>query len=479
MSDDAQTIQSAIQLLELGGRLTLFMGGLIKNYGFPAFKFGTRSLGKIMQVAGTLLYAQFAEKNTLSSLIEKKGNDLTYFEVNTENEDELKKIKKQLEAYNIDYAQMPDLCGGDGKTQFAFSPKDAVRFKMFLRNLDERRKDHPDLPELNIISVEDYANTGYDANDKPTPELSELMKSAEEEIKKERKAQEKEAAKTGKKVESPDLSPGPETKTYRSPDNALNAFDAVAMKDRKAREMFIADKENPGNYIRCKAIPESNNGNDYIRTEFEAYRNGNPVYKAEGRTVDGKSAHWADIKRQLKIQSGISGKCYAFDDEDSLENWQKNVSRNSDTVAFDEFAAEYEKQASPGFIKEIDAENIIKIKKDGNILVDIPEFEKSCMIIDRDSVISLDEGKLKVKFSHDKNYLVMDKASSKSAFIKTSQIESMWRMGSLNRKFQELNNQYEYMKSRSASKSKAEFAKDMTGSMENVLHSATKKRSAG
>ena len=142
MSDDAQTIQSAIQLLELGGRLTLFMGGLIKNYGFPAFKFGTRTLGKIMQVAGTLLYAQFAEKNTLSSLIEKKGNDLTFFEVNTENEDELKKLKKQLEAYNIDYAQMPDLCGGDGKTQFAFSPKDAIRFRMFLRNQAERRKDH-------------------------------------------------------------------------------------------------------------------------------------------------------------------------------------------------------------------------------------------------------------------------------------------------------------------------------------------------
>ena len=179
------------------------------------------------------------------------------------------------------------------------------------------------------------------------------------------------------------------------------------------------------------------------------------------------------------MKSGITGKCLLFRSKEDLEKWQKTASKGGNTVAFDEFAAEYEKQASSGFVREIDAENIIKINKDGHFLVDIPEYEKSCMMIDRDSVIGLDNGKLKVKFSHDKNYLVMDKASSKSAFIKTSQIESMWRMGSLNRKFQELNNQYEYMKSRTASKSKAEFAKDMTGSMENVLSSATKKRNIG
>ena len=478
MSDDAQTIQSAIQLLELGGRLTLFMGGLIKNYGFPAFKFGTRTLGKIMQVAGTLLYAQFAEKNTLSSLIERKGNDLTFFEVNTENEDELKKLKKQLEAYNIDYAQMPDLCGGDGKTQFAFSPKDAIRFKMFLRNQAERRKDHPNLPEINIISAEDYANTGYDENDKPTPELNELMKSAEEEIKKERDAKEKEAAKTGKKVESPEMSPGPEVKTCESLSDALDRH--TSGKFAGKNDFFVASRDDPESYIHCKPSNDTYKGKDYLRTEYEVFRQGKSVYKTDDRRFDGRTSnYWATVKEKLEMKSGITGKCLLFRSKEDLEKWQKTASKGGNTVAFDEFAAEYEKQASSGFVREIDAENIIKINKDGHFLVDIPEYEKSCMMIDRDSVIGLDNGKLKVKFSHDKNYLVMDKASSKSAFIKTSQIESMWRMGSLNRKFQELNNQYEYMKSRTASKSKVEFAKDMTGSMENVLSSATKKRNIG
>ena len=191
MSDDAQTIQSAIQLIEIGGRVTMLLGGFMKNVGLPVLKGGVKGLGKIMQVGGALIYGAFKEKNTLKDLVAEKGNDIVFFEVSSEQKEVLKDMEKQMKAYGITFARMPDLCGGDGRTQYAFSPKDAVRFRMFLRNQAERKKDHPDLPEVRIISAEDYANTGYDSSGSPTPELDEIMKSAEEEIRKEREAQQK------------------------------------------------------------------------------------------------------------------------------------------------------------------------------------------------------------------------------------------------------------------------------------------------
>ena len=127
-------------------------------------------------------------------------------------------MEKQMKVYGITFACMPDLCGGDDRTQYAFSPKDAVRFRMFLRNQAERKKDHPDLSEIRIISAEDYANTGYDSSDNPTPELDEIMKSAEGEIRKEREAQQK-----VKNAGAPEMSPGPEAKTCISkPYNSEN-----------------------------------------------------------------------------------------------------------------------------------------------------------------------------------------------------------------------------------------------------------------
>ena len=118
----------------------MLLGGFMKNLGLPVLKGGVKGLGKIMQVGGALIYGAFKEKNTLKDLVAEKGNDLVFFEVSSEQKGILKDMEKQMKAYGITFARMPDLCGGDGRTQYAFSPKDAVRFRMFLRNQAERKK---------------------------------------------------------------------------------------------------------------------------------------------------------------------------------------------------------------------------------------------------------------------------------------------------------------------------------------------------
>lgn len=300
MSDDAQTIQSAIQLIEIGGRVTMLLGGFMKNLGLPVLKGGVKGLGKIMQVGGALIYGAFKEKNTLKDLVAEKGNDIVFFEVSSEQKEVLKDMEKQMKAYGITFARMPDLCGGDGRTQYAFSPKDAVRFRMFLRNQAERKKDHPDLPEIRIISAEDYANTGYDSSDNPTPELDEIMKSAEEEIRKEREAQQK-----AKNAGAPEMSPGPEAKICKGLDEAV---DRDTDRELREHDFFIADADAPGNYIHCRPQTEKFNGRDYIRTYYDIYRDGQLVYQADDGRFEGRSrTYWAEVKQKMMEESGISG----------------------------------------------------------------------------------------------------------------------------------------------------------------------------
>ncbi len=474
MSDDAQTIQSAIQLIEIGGRVTMLLGGFMKNLGLPVLKGGVKGLGKIMQVGGALIYGAFKEKNTLKDLVAEKGNDIVFFEVSSEQREVLKDMEKQMKAYGITFARMPDLCGGDGRTQYAFSPKDAVRFRMFLRNQAERKKDHPDLPEVKIISAEDYANTGYDSSDNPTPELDEIMKSAEEEIRKEREAQQK-----AKNAGAPEMSPGPEAKTCRGLDEAV---DRDTDRELREHDFFIADADAPGNYIHCRPQTEKFNGRDYIRTYYDIYRDGRLVYQADDGRFEGRSrTYWAEVKQKMMEESGISGKCYRFRSREGFDKWKAGAGRGGNYTAQDEFFRTYEQQAGPGFVKRIDAENLIKTTKDGHLLVDVPEMPGRCLLIDRDSVIR--QGYLHhkgardncffVRFREDGRYLLMDKKTGNKAFISHERIKTLWRMGSLKRKARELGNRYDSL-AKSRTRTRPEMAKELSGELGDVLSNAAK-----
>lgn len=474
MSDDAQTIQAAIQLIELGGRVTLSLGSFLKNYGFGMVRGGAKGLGKLLQVTGSLIYGAFKEKNTLKDLVAEKGNDLVFFEVSSENKESLKDMEKQMKAYGITFARMPDLCGGDGKTQYAFSPKDAVRFRMFLRSQAEKKKDHPDLPAVKIISAEDYANTGFDENDKPTKELDAIMRSAEEEIRKEREAQQK-----AKNAKTPETSPGPEAKTCRGLDEAVNRDTGRELQEQ---DFFIADVNNPNNYIHCRPKTENYKGKDYIRTYYDVYKDGNLVYQADDRRFEGRSKnYWAEIKQKMMEESGIRGKCYRFDSKEGFDKWKAGSGRGGKYTAQDEFFHTFEQQTSPGFTKRIDMENLIKTTKDGHLLVDVPEMPGKCLLIEKESLIregylhhkGVQDNCMFVRFRENGKYLLMDKKSGKTAFVDHDQIRTLWRMGSLRKKAKELNNQYDFLL-HNRTLTNAEMAKDLSGDIEEILSKVSK-----
>lgn len=113
----------------------------------------------------------------LLSACKAKGDSLVFINANTEDTEALKVIEKEMKKHGIMFAKMPDLCGGDGRTQYAIPGSNIPAFKAF--QSDHSRGEFRDI-FVGEISITDYMDTGKQRDGKNTPEYEEIKKSAEE-----------------------------------------------------------------------------------------------------------------------------------------------------------------------------------------------------------------------------------------------------------------------------------------------------------
>lgn len=132
---------------------------------------------RTLKLLNTLYHAKWKGKTSFNRLRQTKGEDMLFVNVSTEKESLLKLIEEELTAHQIMFAKLPDLCGGDGRTQYAVSQTDAERFKAFLL-------DHGTGPNRTVlvgpVRPEDYLATGEDTMKNPTPEMRNLERDARE-----------------------------------------------------------------------------------------------------------------------------------------------------------------------------------------------------------------------------------------------------------------------------------------------------------
>lgn len=107
-----------------------------------------------------------------------KGDNIQFVNVSTEDMVVLKQIEQEMQAHGILFARMPDLCGGDGRTQYVISSDDMVKFKAFL--LDHSAGRYRGI-KVGLISAADYARSGLTRNETPTQEMKLLTGRAEQE----------------------------------------------------------------------------------------------------------------------------------------------------------------------------------------------------------------------------------------------------------------------------------------------------------
>lgn len=170
-------VSDALQLVMVSGRMIAVVSRL--SYRAALFQF---------KVLNTLYLSKWKGKSSLNRLRKIKGDNLIYLNFSTENAEKLKLVEKELTAHQILFARLPDLCGGDGRTQYALAASDIGKVKAFL--LDHNKGPWKEIT-AGLISAMDYAETGRDINGKETKELQTLEKQAAEELKQKQEKQKK------------------------------------------------------------------------------------------------------------------------------------------------------------------------------------------------------------------------------------------------------------------------------------------------
>lgn len=165
---DQGELQAEIQIIEIVGKGFYWGAILGKNI--------TLSTVKLMN---TLYLAKWRGKTSFHRFRAIHGGDMNFFNIATENKRELKQIYASMKKHGILAGKLPDLCGGDGKTQIVVAPCDMAKMESFLLDHFHSRLGHI---KIGPISSADYERTGYDQGGKKTPEYQELEKSALKEL---------------------------------------------------------------------------------------------------------------------------------------------------------------------------------------------------------------------------------------------------------------------------------------------------------
>ncbi len=161
-------VGDAVQVVMLCGRSVMLIGNISLKLAM-----------QIVKLLNTIYLAKWEGSVSLNRLRQIKGDDFVFINVSSEKKEDLAAIEKEMKSHGILYARMPDLCGGDARTQYAIASSDAVKMKAMLL-------DHTAGPNSHIrvgpISEADYMMTGKKADGTDTKEMETLKKSAQETI---------------------------------------------------------------------------------------------------------------------------------------------------------------------------------------------------------------------------------------------------------------------------------------------------------
>ena len=246
-------VGDAVQVVMLCGRGVMLLGNI--------------SLKLAMQIAklmNTIYLAKWEGSVSFNRLRQIKGDDFVFINVSSEKKEDLAAIEKEMKSHGILYARMPDLCGGDARTQYAIASSDAVKMKAMLL-------DHTSGPNSHIrvgpISEADYMMTGKKADGTDTKEMEALKKSAQETL-------DATAKRSPKKAEAEQLANDqdkkkPSGKTRRTPETKPEKVKTVPEKGM----VRAAGKDIPSEQAPEKTIPAQKPVRSEISLEEKVLQN--------------------------------------------------------------------------------------------------------------------------------------------------------------------------------------------------------------
>ena len=138
-------VTDACQILMLSGRVLMATAGL-----------SLKAAMLMMKVMNTVYLSKWKGSTSLHRFRAIKGDDYEFVNVCSEDQAILAKVEKEMEAHNLLFSRLPDLCGGDGNTQYVIARSDMNVFAAFL--MDHL---HSELRHVKVgpITESDYAKT--------------------------------------------------------------------------------------------------------------------------------------------------------------------------------------------------------------------------------------------------------------------------------------------------------------------------------
>ena len=109
-------VSDTIQLIVISGKV-MFLAG---NLSLKAAILTAKTLD-------TIYLAKWKGSVSYARLRKIKGDEVQFLNVSTEEKKILHAIEKEMKQHGILYARLPDLCGGDNRTQYVISPSDMVK----------------------------------------------------------------------------------------------------------------------------------------------------------------------------------------------------------------------------------------------------------------------------------------------------------------------------------------------------------------
>ena len=146
--------------------------------GYLLGKISIAMASRTLKLLDTLYHAKWKGKTSFNRLRQIKGDDLLFINISTEEEESLRLVERELDAHQIMFARLPDLCGGDGRTQYVISQSDMEHFRAFLLDHGEGR--YRDIL-VGPVRPEDYLSTGEDELLNRTAQMKDLEEDARKE----------------------------------------------------------------------------------------------------------------------------------------------------------------------------------------------------------------------------------------------------------------------------------------------------------
>ena len=138
----------------------------------------------MMKIYNSLYLGKWKGKTAFQRFRAIKGDDYEFINICSEDPEKLMAIEKEMEAHNLLFAKLPDLCGGDGNTQYVIARSDLNIFAAFL--MDHMHGDYAGI-KVGPIAESDYANTAvHPESGEYTEEFQDLNESARQAFTQER-----------------------------------------------------------------------------------------------------------------------------------------------------------------------------------------------------------------------------------------------------------------------------------------------------